>query len=172
MFIGVLEENSITKPYLIASRPYYHDCLTWCVQKQQPIPRWTNIFYLCNDARVYLIFLVATLLVIGSAYYFQKCERQKKDWHFITIVALTICVGVSYPYNPRSKPMLILIMIGRFAGILFYTLLGSVLTRLVTVPHLMPQINSITDITNGDFILAGDRFALQKLSQQNEVTTI
>lgn len=49
----------ITRKYLIASRSYYHDCLTWCVQRHQQIPRWQSVFYLCTDTTVYIVFLVA-----------------------------------------------------------------------------------------------------------------
>lgn len=62
-----------------------------------------------------------------------------------------------------------LVTIGLFAGTILYTVLTSQLVIRVTVAHFKPQINSIAEIANGDFILAGDRFALQKISQQNEV---
>lgn len=159
----------ITRNYLVASRSYYHDCLTWCVQKHQQMPRWKSAFYLCTDVNVYLIFVAVALLTIGCAYYLQKTEPHKKDWHYITLVAITICIGISHPYRPKSWPTRVLVTIGLFAGVIFYTLLTSELVIRVTIPHFEPQINALAEITNGDFILAGDRFALQKISQQNEV---
>lgn len=172
MLIGALEENLITKKYLNASQSYYHDCLTWCVQKHQPIPRWKSVFYLCTDVNVYVTFLFFAFLTIGCAYYLMKVERDKKDWHYITLIAITICIGYSHPYRPKSDPLRVLITIGLFAGTIFYTVLTSQLVIRVTVPHFEPQISSITEITNGDFTLAGDHFALQKISHQNEVAKI
>lgn len=159
----------ITQKYLIASRPYYHDCLTWCIQKHQPIPRWQSVFYLCSDWIVYAVFTFFAFLTIGTAYYLQKTEPNKKDWHYITLVALTVCIGYSHPYRPQSNPTRVLISIGQFAGTIFFTVLTSMLVLRVSVPHYMPQIDSIVEITNDSFTLAGDRFAFQKISQQNEV---
>lgn len=169
IFTGALEENLITKNHLIASRPYYHDCLTWCVQKHQPIPRWQSAFYLCTDSNVYVAFTLFAFFTIGTAYYLQKSEPDKKDWHYITLFALTICIGYSHPYQPQARPTRVLVAVGQFAGTIFFTVLSSMLLLRVSVPHFMPQIDSIAEITKGDFILAGDRFAFQKISQQNEV---
>lgn len=159
----------MTRKYLIASRPYYHDCLTWCVQKHQPIPRWQSAFYLCTDSNVYVAFSLFAFFTIGIAYYLQKTEPNKKDWHYITLVALTICIGYSHPYQAQNNPTRVLISVGQFAGTIFFTVLTSMLLLRVSVPHFMPQIDSIAEITKGDFTLAGDRFAFQKISQQNEV---
>lgn len=110
---------------------------------------------------------------IAVGYYLQIVERSKKDWHYITLVALTVFIGYSHAYRPKSNPVRVLLSVGQFAGIIFYTLFTSVLVRRVTVLHYKPQIDSIEEITlAGDFTLAGDRFALQKIFQQNEVPSI
>lgn len=169
IFIGALEENLITRNHLIASRPYYHDCLTWCVQIRQPMPRWQSVFYMCTDIRVYVSFTFFAFFAIGCAYYLQKTEPHKKDWHYITLFALTVCIGYPHSYRPKGNPLRVLFSIGRFGGILFYIVVTTVLLLRITVPQYMPQINSVAEITKGDFTLAGDRFAFQKISQQNEV---
>lgn len=82
IFMGAMEENLFTKNYFEASLYYYHDSLTWCVQKAKISPYWKAIFYLCNDPLVYLLLGLGCVIIIVVAYFLQQFEpKQKWDWN-------------------------------------------------------------------------------------------
>lgn len=87
IFIGGLSENLQTSKSLSASRMYYQDSLTWCVQTKKPIPKWQNIFEVCKDWRVFMVMFIASLVVAAFYYLTQPFENMhpKWDWNrFVT----------------------------------------------------------------------------------------
>lgn len=170
IFIGALEENLITKKHLIATRSYYYERITWCVQKSQPIPLWKNIFYLCNDPLVYLIPFMLGILVYCIGYYCEQFERHPKwDWFKFTINGFGCMLGMPCTYNPTITATRIGILLCLFSAIIFVSLISAALMQLVMTPILNPQIKSVQEIIAGSFKLVGNRFLIEKISQQKEV---
>ena len=160
----------MTNKHLEASRSYYHDALTWCVQKSQPIPLWRYVFYLCNDPLVYIIFTITGLVVLSLGYYLQQFERHPKwDWNKFIFNGYSSFLGFPCCYNPRITANRIGFMFCLLGGIIFVCTLTTVLFDLALTPILKPQVQSIQGIIDGNFKLVGDRFAFQKISQQTKV---
>lgn len=171
MFIGGLEENLITDKNLIASQAYYHDTLVWCVQKSKRNPMWLNLFHLISSPIIFINCTFQSPLVIAFVYYLEQFERRhrKWDWNRIFIEALAITMGFPCRYNPKCTPARVFLTFGLFAGILFVIVISSAMMTLITTPIMKHQINSVPEIVEGGFDLIGDRFTLDKLSQENEV---
>lgn len=169
IFVGALDENLLTHKYFIASRAYYHDSLTWCVQKRKPIAMWKRALYLCTDVKVYVLTPLSVVLFQIPLYVFQQLESPKRCSTDLLLNALCICLGFPCTLRPKSNPCRILIISCLFASIIIVVVTASVSIRSITTPMLNPQIDSIKQITNGEFSLVGDRFAFLKMLHQNEV---
>lgn len=164
-----MDENLITNKYLIASRPYYYDYFTWCVQSQQPIPLWKNFFHLCNDWAVWLATTIVTVVLVAIGYYTTQFEDRPRNWNECHLFVLGAAVGMGVAFNPQTNMVRFLFLLGLFGGIVFATTLNSIIMASVTAPILKKQVTSISEITNGEFELVGDRFAFIQMSQQNQV---
>lgn len=175
IFIGVLDGSFRINKYFVASHPYHHDSLTWCVQSKQPIPKWKNIFELCKDPIVLTIYAIMTIACDLTLYFMQQFEdvQPKWDWYRISLVSMSIACGAGYPsYKPKINPTRIFSAFGLFAGIMITTTVNSLLLLFITNPIFDIQIESIPKLVNEHFDLVGDEFALMHLRRQNQVSFI
>lgn len=172
LFIGALDESPVIKDHLIASRSYYHDHLTWCIQKAKPIPKWQNIFYLFNDLTVFVSLVILVILLVAVGYFLMVVEHKKNNFFDLLVIILRCALGFSSAYQPYSHPVRIFIAFGMLAGMIFATLFGSILTTIASNPILRTQIVTVQETIMQGFSFAGDRFALDKIIQQNKVWTI
>lgn len=169
--IGALDENLLTNKYFIASHSYYHDELTWCVQKKQPIPLWKNVFYVCRDPIVFVMHTVSCFLLILTFYFIQQFEDMypKWDWHRITLSGFCICCGFPCEAKPKIASHRIQFLFCLFAFMIFNISCLTIGIRSNTIPIYEHQIDSILHIVSNSFELVGDDFALEHLMRQNEV---
>lgn len=169
IFIGALDEPSMIKNYLEACHSYYHDHLTWCVQKAKPIPLWKSIFHLSRHVDVYMGVLVLIIVLLLTCYYLFQYEHPIRTWNEGLLIIFRVAIGISANFEPKSTPLRIFYGLGLFAGTIFSIVVNAILMRNVTTPILNPQIQNIDEITNGEFTLIGDQFALAKLKLQTNV---
>lgn len=158
-----------TKNYLKATRTYYHDHLTWCVQKAKPIPIWKSIFHLCRNMDVYLGVLILAVALLLVIYYLFQYERPVRTWNEGLLIIFKVAIGISPSFEPKSAPFRIFYASGLLGGTIFSIVVNAVLMRNITTPILHPQIETIDEITSGEFKLIGDRFTLTKLKLQTDV---
>lgn len=173
VFIGALDESPVVKNHLIASRAYYHDHLTWCVQNAKPIPKWQNISYLFVGWTPIASIAALVILLVTVGYFLMVAERTKTS--SIELLQIIICcaLGLSAAYfQPQSNPVRILFAFGILGGMLFATLASSVLMTIATKPIQRAQIQNIQEILMENFSLVGDQFTLDKIIQRNEVNKI
>lgn len=169
VFIGALDESPVIKNHLIASRPYYYDHLTWCIQKAKPIPKWQNISYLFEDWTAFVSLFGLLILLVAVGYFMMVVEHTKKSALDLIQIIVCLALGLSVVYRPQSNPLRIFFAFGVFAGMIFATLTSSILLTIATNPIQRPQIQTIHEILMQNFSLVGDQFALDKMMQQNKV---
>lgn len=169
IFIGALDENSVIKNHLIASRPYYFDHLTWCVQKAKPIPKWQNISYLFEDWTAIASLFGLLILLVAVSYFMMVVEQTKKSSLDLLQIIFCCALGLSVVFRPQSNPLRILFGFGILAGMIFSTLTSSILLTIATNPIQRPQIQTIQETLIQNFTLVGDQFVLDKMMQQNKV---
>lgn len=172
VFIGALDESPAIKSHLIASRPYYHDHLTWCIQKAQPIPKWQNIYYLFEDWTAFASIIGLLILLVAVGYFLMVVEHTKKSSLDLIQIIFCCALGLSVTFRPESNPLRIFFAFGILAGMIFATMVSSILMTIATKPIQRPQIQTIQEILIQNFSLAGDQFAFDKMIQQTEVNTI
>lgn len=172
ILIGSLDENLITKQYFFASRPYYRDELTWCVQQRQPIPKWKNFLRLCLDPSVHAIGFFLSFLTLIVCLYMDQFEstQPKWDWHKHFLSCFCICLG-SFP---QRKPKIFATRIHfaslLFGGMILSNTVFSFMLVMLKAPMFDPQLDSIHEILEDDaFKLVGDNFALQQLIRKSGV---
>lgn len=170
ILIGALEENLPTNQFFIASRHYYYDILTWCVQIRKRVPLWKNVLYLCCDPIAYALFAFTVVLATFLGYFMQQFEPCTGwDWNHIMITGLgTVLVG-QVPFTVTTTFFRIFVISIQFGSILYTTIMSSFLIIFITYPLLNPQITSISEIFDGNFNLVGNQFAFNKISERNEV---
>ena len=160
----------MTNKHLEASRSYYHDALTWCVQKSQPIPLWKYVLYLCNDPLVYIIFTITGLVVYSLAYYLQQFERHPKwDWFRISETGFRIYTGFACPYRAKNSSHRIFAAAVFLGAFLFNVVLCAKVIMFLTTSIQDIQVKSTEEIVKGNFQLIVDRFSYEKILQQNQV---
>lgn len=155
---------------LIASRSYYHNKLTWCVQKQKPIPSWIILFYACTDLRVHLTVFIQSIAIVMLLYYMEQFERYpKSDWYKIITNGFACFLGFACEFKPTILLSRLVYFLILLANIVFTATINGVLVLFVTSPILNPQVQNIQEIIGQKYIIMGDRFTLYQISQQNEV---
>lgn len=164
IFAGGLEANAFAEEY---TRPYHYDHLTWCVGKNNTMPRWRNIFYVCSDLRVWLICLIMAICVLGLAYIFQMFEHPQWDWNKIVINGLACFCGIPCMYKPKNNANRVLFISVLFGCLIFITTFTAVLMNYARKVFYAHQIQTVSEMINGDFTLAGDHFTFAELLQQN-----
>lgn len=170
IFIGALDENLITNKHFVASRPYYRDRLTWCVQNRKPIPLWQNLLHICHNPIIWAVFFVEVMIEIGFVYCLEQFEHHPKwDWHRIFFDGLRIHMGFSCVYKPTNNATRVLFLFILFACTIFTITICSTVLEFITSPILSVQVKSITEIISKRFTLVGGRFELLKVSEQIEV---
>lgn len=163
-----MEGNNITDSRLLASRSYYADTLTWCVQKSQPIPTSQQIYYVCTDYRVWLMAILSGVTMVFSGYYFQQFERQK--WHSLELLlnGFACLSGFTCEYRPANTGNRFWFFGFLLACSLITIFVSTFVVRIFTSITFEPQTQSTDDILSS-YRLAGERFALMKLHQQAAV---
>lgn len=170
IIIGAADQNIQTKDF-VNSHSYYHDALTWCVQKQQPIPIWRNIFFICNDPFVLSLYPVMCISVFAFAYFIQQFEEKppKLNLFIIMLEAATSAFGLSCNYKAKLISNRIFFACCMFGNLVFVNNVLSFIIRNMTSTIYEHQIETIQEIIENSFELTGDDFTFKHLIQQNEV---
>lgn len=171
LLIGVLDESTLPKEEFLPSRHYYYDELTWCVQKRQPIPIWRNFFILSNDPMVWIICFSTFGIVTFIFYYLQQFETLQPKWNAfrIAVGVLSRFIGMPYNYNATNISSRVLFAIGMFGCIIFVSSFISIMMTSMNKQLYTNQVETIEEILDLGFDLAGDSLSLKELLKLNEV---
>lgn len=171
IILGIIDENTLPHEEFIASHSYYHDALTWCVQRRKQIPVWMNLFLLCNDPLIYGIYTVLCFAMVFLFYYLQQYEdvHPKWDWFRLTFSGICATLGFASEFRPQNIPSRIFFIFCIFGSMIFMIVSIAKTLMFVTTTFYEKQIDSIQEIVDGSFDLIGDDFALQHLMKQTEV---
>lgn len=174
VYIGALETSLMTSKRFVASRAYYHDTLTWCVQIRKRIPSWKSLFYLCSDPLVYIFYTFMCFSVVFTGYFMQQYEdfQPKWDWFRLSFSGISPCFGFPSEYRANIIPNRIFFLFSLFGAFLSYIITNSILLMLINIPFYENQIKLREQIIHKRFEFVGDNFALQHLKKQNTVNFI
>lgn len=161
---------------IVASIPFYYDRLTWCVQKNLPIPTSETIFHICTDPIVYAVFTVHSVFLLFLVYFFQMFEHQSKwDWNRILVAGLSIYLGLPTTYSNRrlkNNAHCITLISIYFGGMLFGISIVTIIMKIFTSPIFNPQLKNIVQLIESEFSLIGNAFVYQKMSEQSQVMSM
>lgn len=172
VFIGDLHMNNLSNEHFTTSHPYFHDELTWCVQKSQTIPSWKKIFYLCNDPLVWILHTImnfSSVLLIFSLQRFEDLQP-KWDWNRITLAGFAFFLGVAYRFRPQIFPLRVYYTFVVFGCMLYSNVILSAIINIIWEPIYQHQVKSIKEVVDGSFEMVGDELALRHMIQNNEVS--
>lgn len=169
IFIGALDENELPND-LIASRAYYHDVLTWCVQEKQAIPIWKNIFGVAKNPMLFVgLSMVLNILFTATTYFFQQFDDIKWDSVRLSLAWICCCSGFVCGYKPDGISTRMFYSFNLLGSMIFTICYYARFQHISTKYFYNDQIESISAIVNNSFELMGDEFALKHLMNQNEV---
>lgn len=173
ILIGALDNHLSMSEEFVASFPYHSDDLIWCIQKSQPVPMWINAFELCDEPVVYLLVVVFGTSCVFFIYFTQQFDGVSLKWSWVrTSCAIIRCYcGQVIEYKPKLHSTRIFFTACLFSALLFDILFMTLWTKNMTTPVFKHQVQSVQEIIDNRFKLAGDGFALHQL-KQNEVIDI
>lgn len=170
MIIGALIESKPANKKLIASHPYYHDVLTWCVQERQQIPIWRNIFgFSDHPFLLVILFIMLNFTFTATTYVLQLFDDTKWDWTRLTITWICCSTGFVCGYKPNGISNRIFYAFCLLGSIVFSICHYSLVQQTLTKSLYNNQIKSTQEILNSSFELIGDELALEHLRDQDEV---
>lgn len=146
--------------------------MTWCVQTKKPIPRGENLFRICTDWSIIILWTITVFSVLTTEYFLQQFEDidPKWDWHRLTVLGFANATGFAYnTYKIQSNANRIFYACCLFSILIFNTVLSVYYLIFMTNPIYDDQIDSIRMIVADDYTLTGDEFALKYLRERNEV---
>lgn len=144
----------------------------WCVKNKQPIPIWKNIFRICTDIYVWLLYTIMSFVALFFGYFIQQFEDLQPKWDYCKIFLAAFCAVLGFPneYKPHLISHRIFFIFCLFGNLIFGILIVVFFMKaLSSTMFYENQIESVQEIINMSFDLKGDDFALQQLMKQNEV---
>lgn len=144
----------------------------WCVQKKQQIPIWKNIFGICTDIYVLLLYTIMSFVALLFGYFLQQFEDLQPKWDYIRIFLAAFCavLGFRNEYKPQIISHQIFYTFCLFGNLIFgVAIVVFFMKALSSTMFYENQIESVQEIVNMSFDLKGDYLALQHLMKQNEV---
>lgn len=161
----------MTNKHFEATFSYYHDELTWCVQKSQPIAVWKRILRMCLDPKVLAIHTAMCFCAVLAAYFFQQYENSQPrwDWNTMSLKAFSCFCGVPIRYSPKNVSSRVLFTFFLFGSLIFGVVFNGYMAKSLTTPSFFDQITSIKEIVDNRFELTGDEIALHHLIKRNQV---
>lgn len=154
-----------------ASYPFYHDEYIWCVQKSQSNALWKRVFQLCLDQMVLALFTALSFSALLMGYILQKYENDlpKWDWMRLTLAGIACICGLPIEHSPKKLSSRLFLTFILFGCMIFGITFASFLHQSVLTNTFKHQVNSIREVVDNRFKLAGDEFAFQQLIKQNQV---
>lgn len=161
IIIGAFDDNLLMSEYFVASFPYYHDELTWCVQKSGPIPLWRNVFKLCEDLVVLSVFALMCIVYVATMFVMQQYEdtHPKWDWTRTSFSIIRLLSGLVMDYSPKLHSARLFFTSCLFGCMIFDTVFIALWTKCMTTPFFEHQVKSRQEIIDNRFGMAGDYFA-------------
>lgn len=155
----------------VMSRPYYHDALTWCVQKAQLIPRWKNLFRLGLDPIFWTVYTIMAISVISTFHFLQQFEDVQPKWDWLRLTFTAMCCNLSFVcnYKPKIISNRILFIFCLFGSMIYVITVMSFMLNVINRPIFENQVKTIEETIDNSYDFAGDGYAFQHLMKQNEV---
>lgn len=174
MLLGGISEYSHTFENFDSSIAYHSDDITWCVQRAKFLPLAISFFRIATPS--------VWLLVVGLAYvngfiiYFfvqfdTKPKHHKFDLHYaLVLISLPSWIGVSQTFNPKYWPLRLYYFTTVLFGMLVFASFSFELITRGQIRLRFRQTNSIDNIVDMKFRLAGSSDVVKHLQQQSPVS--
>lgn len=117
---------------------------------------------------VWLAFLIQSIVVLCVAYWAQQFERTQWDWNKFLFAGIITFFGFPSTYQPQHSVNRMGFIFVLFGCTLWVTIVTAELTSFGVIRIFNVKIETITDVMQGDFDLAGDPFAISKLRKFDE----
>lgn len=168
MIIGGIHLNKLRSKKLSTTAPYIQDYMTWCVSRAKAIPRWKNVFFIL-DATIYIVGVISFILVIFCTYLLFAFEETPFDLVKCVIISLQVLIGTTAVLNPNRLMFRVLFGMFLFIGFWCVQIITAFLIAFISRVLYEIQIDSVEEIANQRYRLAGEDFILQNLNASNVV---
>lgn len=170
IFAVGLNENLITRKYLVASQTYYHDRLIWCLSKQIVSPM-KKVMIFIKDPHIFVpSFLSLALLGTLFGYIMFMFEPKKMNWNNILINEAVVFIGISIKFDLKSNAYRIAFIALLFCGMIFTATSRAKMEALTMKTVYSKRMDSIKKILGKGYDFYGNQIAHSKLLNLNEVS--
>lgn len=166
--IGGMDEDANTRKFLSSSIPYYQDDQTWCVANAKPQELWRNIFNLFS-AMIWGLIILIVFLMASMLYFFIKLDDRSENFMWMVMASLSVTMGLTSVYDPRSTNARMIFFIFLFYGLLFSSLFNSFLVGVLTNPRQKTQISNLYQAVEANLRFEGGTVALEHFTTKDEV---
>lgn len=164
-----MDEDSNTRKFLSSSIPYYQDDQTWCVANAKPEELWRNIFNLFSTMIWGLIILIVFLMA-SMLYFFIKIDDRSENFMWMLLASLSVTMGLTTVYDPKSTNVRLIFFIFLFYGLLFSSLFNSFLVGVLTNPRQKEQISNLYQAAEANLEFNGGTVTLEHFDAKDEVS--
>lgn len=160
---------------LTASKPYYQDDYTWCIQQAKYFSHIYN-FLLAATPECWIIYIFVFGYGTGFVLYLllqfdlEYKQRNVRDWHYTTwLIALPIGIASNLRFQPKYWPLRLFYAYAMVCGVVVWTIGFTYVLEKVKTPVQRHQISTIDEIVYNDFRLTGSAEVKELLSHDNRV---
>lgn len=166
ILISGLMKAAITNKHLDSSTPYNFDDLTWCVGKAKLLPTWQNIYQILDEKLLWLLLVFSYYILVVLTYLLQQYEKKPLDMYSAMLISLLVFVNFAPNYRVRTLGLKFIYMWCFFSCIVCMITVNSFFQKVLKSPIRKIQVQSIEEIINERFELAGDQFSLTQIKSQ------
>lgn len=116
---------------------------------------------------MWIAFTIQAFIILILAYFLQQFESRMYDWNLLIVEGIGCYCGVSIRYSPNNNAHRFLYLMVLLSAVVFTTSFTAHFLAEKTLHYY--QIQTITEIVDGGYNLAGDTLAFSKVSEQNQV---
>lgn len=170
--IGGLAKGSEDLYNFTSTVAYYHDDLTWCVNKAKAIPIYFNIFYYVKDYELIIFGIFILLAATLTGFGLMAFEEKTYDLYTCLLFAVGILTCSSINFYPKGYTVRLGYALCYLAALSLVTTFNAFLLIALTHPVLMEQVKSFSDIKRENYQIIGNHDVFKELSRQEKVMSL
>lgn len=165
--------DSAPDVHFVASPIFDFDKFVWCVSHAKSMPKWVNFIKVFNKPiMVFYFFIMFYFFVTWAFFYVEIYEGWNYDYHRYTMYVVQATLSQPLPLNPRSNVTRAVLLFLWFMCMVYVTTLVAVYIVIIHKNYEYYQIQSIAELIEGRFQLAGNAMTRAAVAEVGSVRTI
>lgn len=139
------------------------DDFTWCVSPADSIARWKKIFLIITDPNVQILGILSFIGSVLAIYAMTTFESQPADIWTCSLFAFQSVLGQTSPLQAKTAKLRVFQILGLFLSLFVAIFILAMVSMILSGVTTQNQIDSVQELIDAKFRLAGDSKVLQYL---------